>query len=136
MLLALNRSPLAGLLMQTSEDGHGIGVLGVLVLLVLLFLVLNSLWRRDKRLKAARDKALADRVLERIYQHPGEPINLTRLARQVHARESVVKDLCEGKLTKEGYLHRKRRPRQDRVERLFLSPSGLEAMQRRKDGGK
>lgn len=71
------------------------------------------------------------RLLERIYQHPGEPVNLTRLARQVHQRESVVKDLCEGKLINEGYLHRRRRPRKDREDRLFLSPSGIEAMQRR-----
>jgi DNA-binding MarR family transcriptional regulator len=43
----------------------------------------------------------------------------------------VVREICEGKLIREGYLHRKKRPKKDRVERLFLSPSGVEAMQRR-----
>jgi DNA-binding MarR family transcriptional regulator len=47
----------------------------------------------------------------------------------------VVRDLCEGKLVKDGYLLRKRRPSKDRLERLFLSPSGLEAMRRRNDSG-
>jgi hypothetical protein len=28
-------------------------------------------------------------------------------------------------------VHRRRRPRKDREDRLFLSPSGIEAMQRR-----
>lgn len=135
MLLALVGAAVLDPVMQTGAGGSGIGVLGVLILVVLLFMVLNALWRRDKRMKAAKDKALADRLLERIYQHPGDPINLTQLARQVHLRKSVVKDLCEGKLIKEGYLHRRRRPRMDRVERLFLSPSGLEAMQRRKNQG-
>lgn len=122
-----------GLVLEADREGHGHGALGILAVLAVLFLVLNDLWRRDKRRKAARDRALADRLLERIYQQPGEPINLRRLARQVHMRESVVKDLCEGKLIKEGYLHRRRRPRKDREDRLFLSPSGLEAMQRRDD---
>lgn len=125
----------AGLVLRADQDTRGTGVLGTLVLIVSLFLVLNALWRRDKRRKAARDKLLADRVLERIYQHPGDPVNPTRLARQLHVRVAVVKDLCEGKLLKEGYLHRKRRPNKDRVERLFLSPSGLEAMQHRNPKG-
>jgi DNA-binding MarR family transcriptional regulator len=110
-------------------------VLAILVLIVGLFLVLNALWRGDKRRKAARDKAIVDRVLERAYQNPGEPINLRRLARQMRVRQSVVRDLCEGKLVKDGYLLRKRRPSKDRLERLFLSPSGLEAMRRRNDSG-
>jgi DNA-binding MarR family transcriptional regulator len=121
-----------GLVLQVERGGHGIGVLGILVVLAGLYLVLDALWRRDKQRKAARDRALADRLLERIYQQPDEPINLTRLARQMHLRPSVVKDLCEGKLIKEGYLHHKRRPRKDRVDKLFLSPSGREAMERRK----
>jgi hypothetical protein len=33
---------------------------------------------------------------------------------------------------REGYLHRKKRPKKDREEKLFLGPSGAEAMQRRK----
>ncbi len=135
MLLALVGAAGLGPVMQTSARGSGIGVLAVTILVVLLFMVLNALWRRDKRIKAAKDKVLADRLLERIYQHPGDPVNLTQLARQVHLRQSVVRDLCEGKLIREGYLHRRRRPRVDRVERLFLSPSGLEAMQRRKNQG-
>ncbi len=57
-----------GLVAQTNQNGRGIGVLGVIVVLALVYLVLNDLWRRDKRRKAARDKALADRLLERIYQ--------------------------------------------------------------------
>ncbi len=99
------------LLLRT--DGGGIGPLGILFVLVLLFVVLNAVWRRDKRLKAEHEKALADRLLERIYQNPTDPINLARLARQEHLRESVVKEICEGKLVKEGYLHRKRRPKKD-----------------------
>jgi DNA-binding MarR family transcriptional regulator len=125
----------AGLVLQTDQEGRGIGVLAILVLIVGLFLVLNALWRGDKRRKAARDKAIVDRVLERAYQNPGEPINLRRLARQMRVRQSVVRDLCEGKLVKDGYLLRKRRPSKDRLERLFLSPSGLEAMRRRNDSG-
>jgi hypothetical protein len=35
-------------------------------------------------------------------------------------------------LINEGYLHHRRRPRKDRVDKLFLSPSGREAMQRRR----
>jgi hypothetical protein len=70
------------LVLQTDQEGRGIGVLAILVLIVGLFLVLNALWRGDKRRKAARDKAIVDRVLERAYQNPGEPINLRRLARQ------------------------------------------------------
>jgi hypothetical protein len=121
-----------GLVLQVERQGQGIGALAILLVLALLFLVLNAAWRRDKQRKAARDRALADRLLERISQRPDEPVNLTRLARQERLRRSVVKQLCEGKLTKEGYLHLKRRPRKDRVDRLFLSPSGREAMQRRK----
>src|SRR6266540_5725512 len=120
MLLALVGAAGLGSVMQTSARGSGIGVLAVTILVVLLFMVLNALWRRDKRIKAAKDKVLADRLLERIYKHPGDPVNLTQLARQVHLRQSVVRDLCEGKLIREGYLHRRRRPRVDRVERLFL----------------
>jgi DNA-binding MarR family transcriptional regulator len=121
-----------GLVLQVEQGGHGIGVLGILVVVAVLFLVLNSVWRQDRQRKAARDRALADRLLECIYQQPDEPVNLTRLARQVHLRPSVVKQLCEGKLIREGYLHHKRRPRKDRVDKLFLSPSGREAMERRK----
>jgi hypothetical protein len=121
------------LLMQSNADGNGPGVLAVTAVVVALFLGLNAIWRRDKQLKASRDRALADRLLRRIYQTPGDPINIARLARQEHLRESLVKDLCEGKLITEGYLHRKKRPRIDREERLFLSPSGVEAMQRRSD---
>lgn len=68
---------------------------------------------------------------------------VTRAARQArrigparslddHLRPSVVRELCEGKLINEGYLHHRRRPRKDRVDKLFLSPSGREAMERRK----
>jgi DNA-binding MarR family transcriptional regulator len=121
-----------GLVLQVERDGQGIGVLVILLVLALLFLVLNAAWRRDKQRRAARDRALADRLLERISERPDEPVNLSRLARQERLRRSVVKELCEGKLTKEGYLHLKRRPRKDRVERLFLTPSGREAMERRK----
>ena len=121
------------LLLQSDEGGGGFGVLAVLVILVLLFFVLNSVWRQDKRRKAAREKALADRLLKRIYQTPGEPVNLTRLARQEHIREAVVKEICEGKLVKEGYLLWKQRPKKDQVERLFLSPAGIEAMKHRTD---
>ncbi len=123
------------LLLQTDTGRGGAGVLGVLVVVAALFFALNALWRRDKRQKAARDKALTDRLLKRLYQTPGEPVHFARLARQEHLREAVVKEICEGKLVKEGYLHRKRRPRIDRVDRLFLSPSGLEAMQQRTKQG-
>jgi hypothetical protein len=51
--------------------------------LAVLYLVLNSLWRQDKQRKAARDRALADRPLERISRQPDEPVNVNRLARQV-----------------------------------------------------
>lgn len=121
-----------GLVLQVEPSGQGIGVLAILLLLALLFLLLNATWKRDKQRKAARDRALADRLLERISERPDEPVNLTRLARQERLRRSVVRELCEGKLTREGYLHLRRRPRKDRVERLFLSPSGREAMERRK----
>jgi hypothetical protein len=121
-----------GLVLQVERGGHGIGVLGILVVLAVLYLVLNSAWRRDRRRRAVRDRALADRLLERISQQPDEPIDVNRLARQVRLRPSVVRELCEGKLIDEGYLHRRRRPRKDRVDKLFLSPSGREAMERRK----
>ena len=63
------------------------------------------------------------RTLEQVHR---------RLARIERLPTAVVRDICEGKLTKEGYLHRKKRPMKDREEKLFLSPSGVEAMQRRK----
>jgi hypothetical protein len=122
---------LAALLLQVAAGG-GIGVLVLIAGLVALFFVMNGMWRDEKRRKAARDKAIADRLLERISASPGEPVNLGRLARSERLPASVVKEICEGKLIKEGYLHRKKRPRKDREEKLFLSPSGLEAMQRRK----
>lgn len=121
-----------GLVLQVEQGGHGIGVLGILIALAVLYLVLDSVWRRDRQRKAARDRALADRLLERISQQPDEPVNVNRLARQMRLRPSVVKELCEGKLINEGYLHHRRRPRKDRVDKLFLSPSGREAMERRK----
>ena len=121
-----------GLVLQVERGGQGIGVLAILLVLALLFLLLNATWKRDQQRKAARDRALADRLLERISERPDEPVNLTRLARQERLRRRVVKELCEGKLTREGYLHLRRRPRKDRVDRLFLSPSGREAMERRK----
>jgi hypothetical protein len=122
---------LAALLLQVAAGG-GICVLVLIAGLVALFFVMNGMWRDEKRRKAARDKAIADRLLERISASPGEPVNLGRLARSERLPASVVKEICEGKLIKEGYLHRKKRPRKDREEKLFLSPSGLEAMQRRK----
>jgi hypothetical protein len=120
-------------LLQTRGGGGGVGVLVILAVLVGLFLTLNAIWKRDKRLKSARDKALANRLLKRIYERPGDPVNVAALARQERLPESVVKQICEGKLVGEGYLQRKKRPKIDRQERLFLSPSGVEAMQRRAD---
>ena len=122
-----------GLVLQVDgQRGQGIGVLVVMLLLAMLFLLLNATWRRDRQRRAARDRVLANRLLERISERPDEPVNVTRLARQERIRRSVVKELCEGKLSREGYLHARRRPRKDRVDRLFLSPSGREAMERRK----
>jgi DNA-binding MarR family transcriptional regulator len=121
-----------GLVLQAEQGGHGIGVLGILVVLAVLYLVLGSLWRQDRRRKAERDRALADRLLERISQQPDEPVDVNRLARQTRLRPSVVRELCEGRLINEGYLHHRRRPRKDRVDKLFLSPSGREAMERRR----
>jgi len=121
-----------GLVLQAEQGGHGVGALGILIVLAVLYLVLDSVWRRDRQRKAARDRALADRLLERISQQPDEPVDVNRLARQMRLRPSVVRGLCEGKLISEGYLHHRRRPRKDRVDKLFLSPSGREAMERRK----
>ncbi len=122
---------LSVLLLQVDPAGGGIGVLAAIAAVVVLFFVMNGLWRSEKRRKAASDKKIADRLLERIWQAPGDPINPARLARIERLPTAVVRNICEGKLTKEGYLHRKKRPK-DRVEKLFLSPSGAEAMQRRK----
>jgi hypothetical protein len=63
---------------------------------------------------------------------PATRSTLGELARSERLPTAVVREICEGKLIREGYLHRKKRPKKDRVERLFLSPSGVEAMQRRK----
>ena len=117
-------------LLQTGQDPGGIGVLGVLAVVVALFLVLNAMWKRDKQRKAARDKAVADRLLDKIWERPDDPINVARLARRAGLRQQVAQSIIDGKLLKEGYVHYKRR-KQDRRERLFLSPSGREAMQRR-----
>ena len=72
-----------GLVLQVEQGGHGLGVLGILIVLAVLYPVLNSVWRRDKQRKAARGRALADRLLERISQQPDEPIDVNRLARQM-----------------------------------------------------
>lgn len=123
---------LPALLHQVDATGGGIGVLVAIVAVVVLFFVMNALWRSEKKRKAAHDKKIADRLLERIWQAPGDPINLGRLARSERLPTAVVREICEGKLIREGYLHRKKRPKKDREEKLFLSPSGAEAMQRRK----
>jgi hypothetical protein len=123
---------LPALLLQVDTAGGGIGVLAAIGAVVLLFFLMNGMWRSEKKRKAAHDKKIADRLLERIWKTPGDPINLGRLARSERLPTAVVREICEGKLIKEGYLHRKKRPRKDREEKLFLSPSGVEAMQRRK----
>jgi hypothetical protein len=123
---------LAALPLQVDPAGGGLGVLATIVAVVVLFFVMNGLWRSEKQRKAARDKEIADRLLERIWQAPGDPVNPARLARVERLPTAVVREICEGKLLKEGYLHRKKRPMKDRKEQLFLSPSGVEAMQRRK----
>jgi hypothetical protein len=123
---------LSALLLRVDAAGGGTSVLVLIAVVVLLFFAMNGMWRSEKKRKAAHDKAIADRLLERIWKNPGDPINLGRLARSERLPASVVREICEGKLIKEGYLHRKKRPRKDREEKLFLSPSGVEAMQRRK----
>jgi DNA-binding MarR family transcriptional regulator len=123
---------LAALLLQVDPAGGGIGVLAAIVAVVALFFVMNGLWRSEKQRKTARDKKIAAQLLERIGQAPGDPINPSQLARIERLPTAVVRDICEGKLLKEGYLHRKKRPMKDREEKLFLTPSGVEATQRRK----
>jgi hypothetical protein len=37
------------LVLRAERGGHGLGVLGILIVLAVLYLVLDSLWRRDRQ---------------------------------------------------------------------------------------